>query len=150
MEAGSCLDCGEIVVNLFADDEKRLTCLPSYCLNCEALWIDGHKTVPADSLKAEFRKVAEVAAEAGEQAKAELLDSPEDRIQKYFERVFKWAFTEGFVRSYVFLRHNMKEGRLRRIRGLWEKGEIDEYKGHFTGLTNKEFRELDKLIRWTK
>ena len=94
------------------------------------------------------KPVSDSIKEASEKAAREISEDPETRVQKYFENVFKWAFSEGFVRAYAYFRHKAKEGRLKRIKELWAQGSIDYYKGTFGGLKNNELKELDKLIQW--
>jgi len=147
--AGNCPDCDSKTVRLYPPD-KRLSNLPSYCDTCEILWIDGERVEPVEEFKNQFKAVDECAKAAAGTIKEELLANPEERIQQYFERVFNWAFSEGFVRSYMYVRFKMKEGRMVRIRELWEKGKVDHYTGKFSGLSVEELRELDRLITWAK
>ena len=147
--AGNCPDCEAKTVRLYPPD-KRLTDLPAYCDQCEVLWIDGQKIDPSEEFKRQIKKVSECEDDAAETMKNELLANPEERIKRYFVRVFNWAFSEGFVRSYMYIRFTMKEGRMKRIAELWEKGRVDHYTGKFTGLSVGELHELDRLITWSK
>jgi hypothetical protein len=149
-KAGACPDCGMQAIPLYDENDKRITNLPSYCDHCEVLWVDGEKTDISEEAKKQFKLVAEQAKQASLEVKEELQKNPEERIQKYFERVFHWAFAEGFVRAFAYFKYKAQTGRFKRIKELWEKGSVDYYKGHFSKLSNDEMRELDKLIRWTK
>lgn len=149
-KADACPDCGIQVFPLYDPNDKRLTCLPAYCTQCEVLWIDGEKTVPTKDFQAQFKNVLELSKEAGEKTKDEILQNPEIRIQKYFERVFRWAFAEGFMRAYIFIKYKMKEGRLKRMREIWDNGNIDEYKSIFVAKSLDDLREMNRLMQWTK
>jgi hypothetical protein len=93
----------------------------------------------AEEAKKQFRIVAEEAKEAASKAKDGLLANPEERVQKYFERVFHWAFAEGFVRAYAYFK-NKRSGSIKRVQELWAREAVNK----------DEFDELDQLIRWMK
>ena len=142
-----CGDCGGEMIPFYGDDQ-RVSRIPAYCETCRALWIDGKKIdLPKEALK-EIKSVSDQAKEASEKASEEIHRDPKVRVRKYFEGVFNWAFAEGFLRAYMFFKHKTREGRLKRIREIWDKGSVDEYKGTFRAESIADLRELSRLIRW--
>ena len=143
----TCKDCGEKTTCLYPDDDPKVDERPHYCEHCAVLWSGDKKIVEAEgAIQEELGRVCDIALTASD----DLFANPEQKIRDYFQKVFNWAFSVGFVRSYLHVRHYAKDGRLRRIRDLWTKGNVDHYRGTFGGLTFDEFRELERLILWTK
>ena len=139
-----CPGCESEALPLYDPNDSRITNIPVYCGKCEALWVDGKKIDIEEEANRQFKIVSEETKKAATEVKDSLIKNPEDRIQKYFERVFYWAFAEGFLRAYAYFKH-ARTGRFRRIKELWVR-EADEE----GSLSEEELQELDKLIRWTK
>ena len=98
--------------------------LPLVCRGCGVITIDGEAIQLPQALECQAMEVAEAAAHAGEQAREQLEeeDPTATRIEKYFENVYRKGYLDGFFRCLAFFRHNSKEGRLRRMRELWDAG----------------------------
>lgn len=146
----TCPACDKVAILLYDPSDSRIVSKPFYCDNCTSLWIGGDRFTPPAEMVTQFENVVALAEGAGKETAKELIENPTERIQKYFERVFRWAFSEGFLRAYAMFMHTAKEGRLKRIADLWDKGHVDHYKLTFNGLSASEFKELDRLILWMK
>lgn len=146
-----CPDCGGALVDMYKAN-IRISTPARICLGCHCLWMDGEKTPLPEDWDKKYPNVAERAREAAEKLLNEAKHDPEFRAKHYFERVFKWAFSEGFTRAYAIFRHKFKEGRFKRIRELWSKTTIEMYgeKSVITGLTTEEMAELSHLINLGK
>jgi len=119
----------------------------TYCDSCESLWVDGEKICLPEEIKGKVVPVIEAANAAAQQASEEIGNDPEIRVEKYFKNVFMAAFTEGFIRAYAHFK-NLREGRMKRVRELWNRGEVDEYKVVFMLENLEDIQELNKLIQW--
>ena len=60
---------------------------------------------------------AQAQAEMSEQDLADVA-----RIEAYFNNVYRKAFIDGFFRCLAFYQHQEKEGRIRRLREIWDTG----------------------------
>lgn len=150
IDKGHCQDCNGPLIEFYPVGDVRVTKTPHYCAECKVLWFGEDKVELPDRMRELTPSVSDSIKEASQKAAEDLQNDPHSRVQHYFENVFKWAFTEGFVRAYAYFRHKFKEGRLKRIRELWAAGNVDYYKGTFGGLKLSEFKELDKLIKWNE
>lgn len=146
-----CPDCGGALVDMYEAD-NRVSHSTRICLGCHSLWMDGEKTPLPEDWEKKYPNVAERAREAAEKILEEAKQDPDFRARAYFERVFKWAFSEGFTRAYAIFRHTLKEGRYKRIRELWSKTTIETYgtKSVISGLTEEETQEISRLINFGK
>ena len=138
---GACPKCGQAMERI-AHGELRVE-LPEYCYSC-CLLVFGEDVVQVSARGMQDLKTARE-NHAQEALEAAQKDS-EFSARKYFERVFNFGFTEGFLRSYYHFRHRYKTGRLRRLQALWEKGRKDPERGMFLNLPASEVEEFDKLM----
>jgi hypothetical protein len=119
------------------------------CTTCHTLWFNGEKTELPDDWDRKYPNVAKRAEEVSEEIVFEALKDPSFKARKYFERVFMWAFSEGFTRAYAIFRQNFREGRMKRIRALWGKAivqQVDWDEAMIRGLSPMEAKELSRLI----
>lgn len=142
-----CVDCGGILVDMYKSN-VRVSTSAQICMGCHCLWMDGEKTLLPQDWKKKYPTVASRAKEASEKILAQAKEDPDFKAKKYFERVFTWAFSEGFIRAYAIFRHTFKEGRYKRIRELWRKTSMEVYgnKAVIEGLDREEIEELSRLI----
>lgn len=57
-----------------------------------------------------------------EKARTELQDSAaDDRVDEFMSKFFKAAYLEGFFRAVAYFRHNARQGRLVRLREIWDR-----------------------------
>lgn len=97
------------------------TLLPSICRRCGRVFVDG-KVVPLSfEASAKIGQVANEAHRHGKEARAKLLSDPDARIEKYFDQVYRAAFVHGFTRAAAYFSQFPKEGRLRRLRAIWDR-----------------------------
>jgi Zn-finger nucleic acid-binding protein len=139
-----CPSCGNEGVVVLASSDIGT---PTYCNKCESLWVDDSAIHLPEAIKKETRSVMDASSAYAEQASGEIYKDPEIRVKHYFMNVFKSGFTEGFIRAYAHFK-NLREGRMKRIRELWNKGEMDEYKVVFMMKDLEDIQELNKLIQW--
>lgn len=95
--------------------------LPVVCRNCGQVTIAGDAVTFPPGLEAAAKSMAQAADEAGQQMNGELKDDPDPQIAKYFAKVYRTAYLDGFWRALAFGRHHLKEGRLKRLRELWRQ-----------------------------
>lgn len=148
MSNRQCPDCSGLLIDLYDPNDKRITFCPVLCTVCDALWIDEVKvTLPANWEQA-IPSVMEMAQRRADEELAKAKEDNDFRAKAYFERVFYHAFTEGFLRAFAYFKHKYKDGRLKRIRDLWDHAVVERYgnKCVINGLTKNEFEELTTLI----
>ena len=98
--------------------------LPLVCRDCGLITINGQSVVLPPELEKAARGLAAAQDEAIKRARSELRDVDADRVDQYMSKFYKTAYLEGFFRALAFFRHDAKEGRLVRLRELWEKGTL--------------------------
>lgn len=100
--------------------------LPVVCRACGAIMVSGEAIDLPEVLAKPIRDLAESSAAYGKKAREELEElaqaDPEARIEGYMANFYRAAYLDGFFRALLFLRHNAREGRVIRLRKLWEKG----------------------------
>ena len=95
--------------------------LPLVCRGCGQITVDGVALAFPEALEAQAKDMATAAAEAGAKAVEELAaEGPEARVTRYFQKVYREAYLDGFLRCLAFYQHNTKEGKLKRLRELWQ------------------------------
>src|SRR5690606_9839550 len=88
--------------------------------DCRLITINGQPLSFPPELEATAKSLAAAAAEAGKRAVDDLMKDPNQPIADYFGKVYRTAYLDGFWRALVFVRHNQREGRLKRLRELWK------------------------------
>ena len=127
---------------------------PSVCRACGAIHHKGEvlelggASVPIEN---SAREMAEAAHDAGRQALRDLEADPGTRISAYFARVYQNGYLDGFLRAYAFYRHEGKEGRLKRVRELWQRGHQKDPFGTsplvtIVGMDPEVYAEIDQLL----
>jgi hypothetical protein len=116
--------------------------------------VDGKRLEVPEAFELHAKELAVAAAQAGAQAHAELVNEGEQaRVEKYFARVYRDGYLDGFLRCLAFSRHNAREGKVKRLRELW--GQImpteqrqDPLSGGTTLLIapTEAFEEFDRLL----
>ena len=94
--------------------------LPAVCRDCGQITIGGKPARFPENLEKATLSLAEAEAKAAETAGEELEEV--DRVEVYMKNFYRAAYLDGFFRALAFFRHNAKEGRLVRLRKLWEEG----------------------------
>lgn len=125
----------------------RAALLPTACRRCGQIYIEGTPLAFPASVERSVAAIADEAARQGQRARAELVADPNTRVEKYFDHVYRTGFVHGFVRALAWCSHEMKQGRLRRLRRLWRDAERSE------GADGVEIRmpamaadEIDRLM----
>jgi hypothetical protein len=124
---------------------------PLVCRNCGLITVNGVALEFPAAFEAQAKDLAESAAMAGEAAVVELAADPNTRVEKYFARVYRDAYLDGFLRCLAFYQHNAKEGKLKRLRELWRgvDKEVSKSPGiHLAWITmsREVFEEFDQLM----
>lgn len=148
----TCPACGSPRIEIYKAC-KRIRTPALMCTVCHTLWFNGEKIELPEDWDKKYPLVSKKAEEVSDLIVKEALEDPNFRAKKYFERVFIWAFSEGFTRAYAMFRHSFREGRMKRIRALWEKVEIvqmDWDEAVIKGLSLEEAKELSRLINLGK
>lgn len=149
----TCPDCGSPLVVIYPAS-KRVKTPAQICTVCYTLWFNGEKTELPEDWNRRYPIVAKRAEEVTDRILLEAIGDSSFRARKYFERVFFWAFSEGFTRAYAVFRSNFREGRMQRVRSLWKKVTIyreeDQNKAVIRGLSIAETEELTRLINLGK
>lgn len=104
----------------------RAVLLPTACRRCGQICIEGTPLALPAALERSVAGIADEAARQGQRARRELVSDPNARVEKYFDHVYRTGFVHGFVRALAWCSHEMKEGRLRRLRRLWRDAERSE------------------------
>lgn len=94
--------------------------LPVVCRSCGLMTVDGKRLEVPESFEAHAKELAAAAAQAGAQAYEEMVGDGENaRVSKYFAKVYRDGYLDGFLRHMAFARHNFREGKIKRLRELW-------------------------------
>ena len=150
----NCVRCGSDRLFQFQADpvaSKRAVnpgLFPLVCRSCGQVTVDGKPLVFPEAFEKQAQDLAEAAAEAGKQATVELASDPNTRVEKYFSKVYRDAYLDGFLRCLAFYHHNAKEGRLKRLRELWQAAMKNPIGGGVAYATFNvdAFEEFDKLM----
>lgn len=123
--------------------------LPTACRRCGEICIEGTPLVQGERLERRVAAVDEQAAHQGRIACAELVAQANDRIRNAFAGAYRAGYVSGLIRALEWLKHEMKEGRLKRLRRLWRGAErIESDKAVDVRLSTAAVREFDQLIEW--
>jgi hypothetical protein len=128
MSAVLCPTCGSDKLYQFEASSKlsgapKADQLPQVCRSCSAIIIKGEVV----GLPPEFGDAAVTMADLAEREAAagreqmEQLDNGA-RIERWLQNFFKAAYMDGFFRALAYWNHHGKEGRLVRMRELWDEG----------------------------
>ena len=128
--------------------------LPQVCRACGAIHVEGKVLelgAAAKVLEPRSKELANSAAAAGGKALDELEKDPGQDIEAYFARHYAGAYLEGFLRAYAFCRHEAKEGRLKRLRELWQRGHQKDPFGSvgyviIVSMNPEVYAEIDQLL----
>jgi hypothetical protein len=126
---------------------------PLVCRSCGQISIDGVPLQFPQALEDQAKDLAEAAAKVGKEAVVELATDPNARVEKYFAKVYREAYLDGFLRAVAFYQHNVKEGKLKRLRELWsrmikDRGKEEGARPETTVLLifNDIYDEFDQLM----
>jgi len=124
------------------------TMLPLVCRGCGQISVDGVALVFPEALEAQAKDMATAAAEAGAKAVEDLAaEGPEARVTRYFQKVYREAYLDGFLRCLAFYQHNAKEGKLKRLREIWRTtSRPPSHDMARVAFTNETFEEFDQLM----
>lgn len=123
----TCIRCGSDRLYEFeaSKDVKVSPDLPSVCRECGQICIAGKPVGLPGQLEQQAISMAEAAVEAGSDVRKELEEAGNDvRVEKYFSNVYQRGYLDGFFRCLAFYKHQAKEGRLKRMRELWDMGSL--------------------------
>ena len=150
----SCSRCSsEDLYQFEASPKVKVTAapLPLVCRGCGLISIGGEPVNLPEELERQALSLAEAATVAGRKTREELEQDKDVRIEKYFESVYRQAYLDGFFRSVSFYQHFAKEGRLGRVRLLWEKFDIKYDKGRRVvslKASARVYDEVDSLLNF--
>ena len=94
--------------------------LPLVCRSCGQITVNGVALQFPAAFEANAKDLADAAAKAAEETRIELANDPDARILRYFTKIYREAYLDGFLRCLAFYQHNAKEGKLKRLRELWQ------------------------------
>jgi hypothetical protein len=103
--------------------------LPTACRRCGQICIEGTPLSFPESFERRVAGIAEEAAHQGQLAREQLVTDPNVRVEKYFDHVYRTGFVHGFMRALAWFSHQVKEGRLKRLRRLWRDAERSRTEG---------------------
>ena len=113
------------------------------CRKCGLLYLDGKRLELPTAFTDKIPSMLEEAAAAGARAKAALGKDPELRIDLYFRRVYEQAYLDGFFRAFSHLRDVTREGRIKRLRALFEEADWSSKGVEFESAeAHREVRQL--------
>lgn len=99
--------------------------LPDVCRDCGLISIGGMPVELPPELEKAARGMAEAQAAEVPRATEELNEISEaEWVEVYMSKFFRTAYLEGFFRALAFFRHDAKDGRMIRLRKLWEGGAL--------------------------
>jgi hypothetical protein len=147
----TCAACGGELFQFTPPASIKGVCaslLPTACRRCGQICLEGTPLALPEALERSVAAIAEEAARQGQLACAELVTHPNSRVEKYFDHVYRTGFVHGFLRALAWFTHQVKEGRLKRLRRLWreavrrqESGSVD------VQMTAAAFAEFDHLMQ---
>jgi hypothetical protein len=121
--------------------------LPTACRRCGQFTIEGKRVSLDSTVQRPVEAVSEEAARRGAEARAQLLANPGLRIEKYFDQVYRAAFAHGVLRAAAWFAPQAKEGRLKRLRQLWQSADWSTSVGDVEIRMQPEaFVEFNQLI----
>ena len=120
MSADRCprCNCGELVQFQSKGKADRL---PQVCRSCSCIVIDGRALTLPEGFEDAALEMVDASAHAAKKAREGLEKDPEQRIEDYMARRYREAYMDGFVRALAWWTHHGKEGRLKRLREIWDK-----------------------------
>ena len=125
----------------------RAPLLPTACRRCGQICIEGTPLAFPAEIQQSVAAVADEAARQGQLARSGLVTNPNVRVEKYFDHVYRTGFVHGFVRALAWFSHQMKEGRMKRLRRLWRDAERHAEAGHVElRLSAAAIAEIDHLM----
>jgi hypothetical protein len=123
--------------------------LPTACRRCGEICIDGTPLRLDEGFERRVAAVDEQAALQGRLACEELVAEANERIANAFAGAYRTGYVSGLIRALEWLKHEMKEGRLKRLRRLWRDAErVESDKAVDVRLSPAAFTEFDRLIEW--
>jgi hypothetical protein len=115
-------ECGGEIYQFDSGHPKVSGNFPGACRRCGAVWINGERVNLGPAMEKAMASAADEAASNGKMAEYALTHLPEERIDAWFQKVYHTGYTHGFFRALAYFQHHAKEGRLIRLRKLWEDG----------------------------
>jgi hypothetical protein len=149
----SCERCGsERLFQFEASPSVKVAAapLPLVCRQCGQITIGGQVVPLPEAMEKQAMEMAEAAELAGKDTREELEQDKDLRIEKYFENVYRRAYLDGFFRCLAFYQHQAKEGRLVRLRELWEAGDdcwrVESHPGKGRLMSPEAYTEFEQLL----
>jgi len=93
--------------------------LPTACRRCGEIAIGGKPIPFPESFQGQVADIAEAASKEAASARAAIVSDPNIRVERYFANVYRSGFMHGFFRALGYFQHHGKEGRLKRLREIW-------------------------------
>jgi hypothetical protein len=123
--------------------------LPTACRRCGEICIEGTPLLLGEGLERRVAAIDEQAALQGRIACEQLVAEANERIANAFAGAYRTGYVSGLIRALEWLKHEMKEGRLKRLRRLWRDAErIESERVVDVRLSAAAFTEFDRLIEW--
>lgn len=126
--------------------------LPQVCRSCSAIVVDGRLLKLPEAFEAQALEMVDASAQAATAARRELEGDPEQRIEEYMANYYRAAYLDGFVRALAWWTHHGKEGRLKRIRELWNASvddncwRVESHPGRGRLMTPEAYTEIEQLL----
>lgn len=149
----SCGRCGSDRLYQFEASKKvePSAPLPLVCRQCGQITVGGAVVHLPETMEQQAVSLADAALVAGKETRLSLEDTDpkELRIEKYFANVYQQAYLDGFFRCLAFYQHQAKEGRLKRLRALWNdfsKTGLRQGKAVQLEVDRVSYNEFEQLI----
>jgi len=149
----NCPNCGSPRLYQFESKRPTQAPLPIVCRSCGRITIGGEPIDLPEVLAGPIRELAESSAGAGVDGRAALEELAKAdssvRIEQYMAKFYRAAYLDGFFRALAFFRHHAKEGRLRRLRDLWNQIHNREFLSASVVtvvMSEVEYTEFEQLL----
>lgn len=151
----SCSRCGSEKLYQFEASSKApdvAAPLPLVCRQCGLISVGGVTVNLPTAMEQQAVNLADEAMKVGEETRLAICseDRQDIRIEKYFANVYQQAYLDGFFRCLAFYQHQAKEGRLVRLRELWNAGDdcwrVESHPGKGRLMTPEAYTEFEQLL----
>lgn len=127
MTVEKCPSCGSGNLYQFTATPKKasppVSELPQVCRACSSILIEGKVVALPPEIAKSAVTMSELAEAEARSGAEELERTPEERISHWLKSFYKEAYLDGFWRSLAYWNHHGKEGRLVRMREIWNSGQ---------------------------
>ncbi len=116
---------------------------------CGRIYLRGREVPLPEAIRKALLEATAEAAKSGKEARESLEVDSGQRIERWFSVVYHRGYLHGFFRALAYFQHHAKEGRLVRLRHLWDEGVhcTDDDVNHVVMFTPEEYNEFEQLLR---